>query len=123
MRNHSRQRITWNDTDIAELFAWLDAEFPKVMEWLDKAVIADFSGRCRLDADTRVYALSGGMALVCAEIFLQKFLANGACPQNLVRERAEADGYSWATVRRAKKSLGVKSRKLGFSGAWVWCLP
>lgn len=99
---------------------WLDAELPKVMEWLDKAVIADFGGQCQFDADARVYALSGGMALVCAEIFLQKFLANGACPQNLVRERAEADGHSWATVRRAKKSLGVLSRKTGFAGGWEW---
>jgi len=93
------------------------------MAWMDEAAIPDFGGQCQFDADARGYALSGGMALVCAEIFLQQLLAKGACPQSLVRERAEADWLSWATVRRAKRSLGVLSRKTSFMGGWVWCLP
>lgn len=33
------------------------------------------------------------------------------------------DGFSWATVRRAKDELGIKARKDGFEGGWQWTLP
>jgi len=71
--------------------------------------------------DCRIY--SGGMAVACAEEFLLTILANGACSQNIVRELAESDGHTWATIRRAKKNLGVASRKTAFAGGWEWYFP
>ena len=43
-----------------------------------------------------------------------------------VKSEAEAAGVSWATVRRAKSSLGVASQRIGGPGAegyWEWSLP
>jgi hypothetical protein len=36
---------------------------------------------------------------------------------------ARLDGISARTLRRAKKRLGVVSRKEGWHGEWVWRLP
>lgn len=63
-------------------------------------------------------------ALDAAMTFLGDVLENGPLPQAEVRERAEADGHSWATVRRAKAALGVASVRDRFTaGGWLWTLP
>jgi putative DNA primase/helicase len=57
-----------------------------------------------------------------AESWLQTMLAKGAVPPKEIEARAKSAGLSWATVRRAKESLGVIAEKSGFSGGWVWRL-
>jgi len=64
-----------------------------------------------------------------AEEFLQRPLADGPVPQKRVKEDAEGAGLSWATVRRAKESLGVKAVRDTISGEfgtgkgqWLWSL-
>ena len=42
--------------------------------------------------------------------------------KDIERECREA-GFSKATVRRAKKRLGVVSQKGGMAGGWFWNLP
>lgn len=67
----------------------------------------------------------GGM-LGDAERFLSGLLADGPLPTKTIRADADGAGYSWATVRRAQKSLGIEPRReggLGKSGLWVWALP
>jgi hypothetical protein len=55
--------------------------------------------------------------------FLRDFLKGGPKPAKAVQAAARDAGHSWATVRRAKKELGVKSAK-GWDGeSWMWSLP
>jgi putative DNA primase/helicase len=42
---------------------------------------------------------------------------------NQVRADADDAGYSWRTIQRAKKALGIEAVKEGMRGGWVWKLP
>ena len=55
--------------------------------------------------------------------FLFYFLGSGPKPVKEVFRRAENEGHSRTTVRRAQKRLGIKSRKSGISYGWIWELP
>lgn len=62
-----------------------------------------------------------------AETFLSELLAKSSLPMKAVQDEATGAGYSWASIRRAKRSLGVKSIKEGggFSDKkqqWIWQL-
>lgn len=61
-------------------------------------------------------------ALDDAKEFLQELLANGQLPQKQIEIDAKGASHSWATVRRAKTELSIKSIKTGLDG-WVWKLP
>lgn len=53
-------------------------------------------------------------------------LANGPVPSDDVKKHAKGAGYSWATVRRAQASLGIKPRRHSAEGeppCWRWALP
>lgn len=63
-----------------------------------------------------------------AKRFLVDLLSDGPLPSKQVEEDAKGAGFSWATIRRAAKAIGVKPRKEGgaFGGrgaAWKWHLP
>jgi hypothetical protein len=59
-----------------------------------------------------------------AEEFLRAKLASGPTPQAEIEEEAEANCISKATLRRAKKELGVQSKKGSAIGSgWFWELP
>lgn len=67
-------------------------------------------------------------ALSDAMIFLSKILAYGPISMRSVEDQAVGNGFSFATIRRAKESLGVLSSKetgnIGEKGkGWVWRLP
>lgn len=57
--------------------------------------------------------------------FLKELLADGPVPQKDVKEQADAAGYSWPTIKRAKKTAGVQAYpehaagKRG-AGRWLW---
>jgi hypothetical protein len=67
------------------------------------------------------------MAIERAVIFLRELLAGGPLLSNNVRERAEAAGFAWSTIRRAKDQLGVlavrESEGGTGAGRWLWSLP
>lgn len=62
-------------------------------------------------------------ALEEAKQFLAGLLTKGPVPATVVRSDAEAAGYAWATLRRAKKALSVEAVKEGMKDGWLWKLP
>lgn len=58
-----------------------------------------------------------------AENFLRDALANGAMPQKEIEADCKGAGYSLSTMKRAKKRIGVLSKKVGMKGVWYWMLP
>lgn len=61
-------------------------------------------------------------ALAVAEDFISAALKDGPQPRKQIEDAAQAGGISEASLRRAKKQLGVLSKKDG-AGAWLWSLP
>ena len=58
-----------------------------------------------------------------ASEFLRDALRSGPVKAKDVVRAARAAGISERSLDRAKAELGVRSRKLDFSGAWAWLLP
>ena len=57
-----------------------------------------------------------------AKDFLRDLLADGPVDAKEGEEAAAANGISAASLRRARKELGVMSAKAGFKGGWQWAL-
>lgn len=68
-------------------------------------------------------AADQGSSLSEAMGWLEDLLDGGPLEQKQVKAEAVRAGQAWATVRRAKKRIGVKARKQGMQGGWVWELP
>ncbi len=64
-----------------------------------------------------------GGKLTDAQEFLRESLNAGPLPVTTLKQAAKAAGLSWRTIETAKGSLGVETRKEGFSGGWKWQLP
>jgi len=62
--------------------------------------------------------------LEAAKDWLRQVLADGPMLVREIKAQAEAAGFSWRTVRRAKDALGIKPRREGFGafGQWTWGL-
>lgn len=73
---------------------------------------------------------SGGQdepgAVADAEGFLRELLGISQIPSKQVQAEARDAGYSWASIRRAAKNIGVESFRestgRGGKGQWVWML-
>ena len=55
--------------------------------------------------------------------FLTTLLKDGPVHSKQIRKDVDQAGYSWATVKRAKKLLGIEAHKDGMNGKWSWSLP
>jgi putative DNA primase/helicase len=55
--------------------------------------------------------------------WLRETLIDGPVPSSEIFERAEAEGFSKRTLKRAASKLGIKPNKAGMSGGWSWSLP
>ena len=60
-----------------------------------------------------------------AEQFLADLLKEGGLPVRQIKTDADGAGYSWSTIRRAQKSLGIEAikEKGAKNGGWRWLLP
>ncbi len=58
-----------------------------------------------------------------AKAFLRDVLSDGPVAANDAKEAAKEAGIAGRTLERAKKALGVISKKQGFDGGFVWSLP
>lgn len=54
---------------------------------------------------------------------LKDILLDGPMQVVDVNSEAKSAGISQKSLRRAKEKLGIKSKKGGFKGGWVWSLP
>lgn len=90
------------------------------------AVRVGWIGPSQHSASALLSAAAGGedrTALTEAVDFLRDCLASGPRPGKALREEARSAGIADATLRRAKVTLGIVSRKDAFGGAWLWRLP
>jgi putative DNA primase/helicase len=65
----------------------------------------------------------GGGEQQDAEQFLRDLLADGPVPTKQIKADASGAGYSWRTIERAKRDLGVEASKAGMKVGWQWSLP
>jgi hypothetical protein len=65
----------------------------------------------------------GKTKLEAVENWLRATLANGPLLCETIEKDAKGLGISVGTLRRAKKSLGVKSKKRIYQGEWEWFVP
>jgi putative DNA primase/helicase len=99
-------------------------------------VLASFvdweSGTVEDTADEIMAAIAGAAgdrtAKAEAMEFLAELLAAGPVPQKDVQRQADAAGFSWPTIKRAKRELGVKALREGVEGErghgrWLWSRP
>ncbi|MDO9272523.1 MAG: AAA family ATPase [Rugosibacter sp.] len=63
-----------------------------------------------------------GGTLADAKQFLSDLLADCPLPTKTIKADADGAGYSWATIRRAQKSLDIEAFKDGVSRCWKWRL-
>lgn len=58
-----------------------------------------------------------------AEQFLRDLLADGPVSTKQIKVDVSGAGYSWRTIERAKRDLGVEAFKAGMKEGWQWILP
>lgn len=58
-----------------------------------------------------------------AEQMLREMLRGGTVPVTEVMAEAKRLGFSVATMRRAKKALGIEAVKIGYARGWQWRFP
>jgi putative DNA primase/helicase len=87
------------------------------------------TGTVEMTADQALAATAGGKTSAASEAseFLRRTLASGPVPVRDLQAEAKAAGLSWATIRRAKDSIGVaaerKSEGREGKGEWQWVAP
>jgi putative DNA primase/helicase len=58
-----------------------------------------------------------------AEQFLCDLLAGGPVSTKQIKADASGAGYSWRTIERAKRDLGIEAVKAGMKVGWEWHIP
>jgi hypothetical protein len=92
-----------------------------IIDWLEDQVT--LTPDEVLDNNPRRDRASYGHTQNNAESWLEELLSSGPTPQQRVEAEAKSENFSWATIRRAKHALGVRSRKASIGGGWLWELP
>jgi len=85
-----------------------------------------WTGRSEITADQMLDAPSNPRdlsALEDARQWLNDFLSTGGKEHQECRLKSQEAGISYATLRRAKDALRVRSYKAAMSGPWMWSLP
>jgi hypothetical protein len=99
--------------DFTGMFASV-ATFGLAVEGNTRAILSD--------AETEPGDGDGG-ALAEAKAWLLDSLLDGPKPPREIFKAASIEGHSKITLKRAKKALGVVSRKSGLKDGWEWFCP
>jgi putative DNA primase/helicase len=91
---------------IASCISWREAVYGTATELLADAETAD---------------KDGGL-LAEAKEFLEAELADGPVAASAMTAAVKQAAHSAATIRRAKKELGIISKKVGIKGGWCWVI-
>jgi len=98
--------------------------FPGVItskiEWVE---VVEGSARELLGAAEEVEQGDEKGALAEAKEFLLDILDKGSVKAKTIISTAKENGIAEKTLRRANKSLGIKTDKSGMQGGWNWSLP
>ncbi len=73
------------------------------------------------DAETQPDEQHGERAGAAA--WLREVLAQGPVSSRQIKTDCDGAGFSWRTIQRAQKALGIVAKKEGMKGGWVWRLP
>ena len=95
-----------------------------VSDGIETSRVAWESARIEASVDEMLNTPSVPKQRDAAVDFLKGLLRDGSMPSAQVHKQAEAKGFAWKTVMRAKDQLGiqaVKSRTV--HGSWSWMMP
>jgi putative DNA primase/helicase len=97
---------------------------PKLGVDIDAPYIVWHPQHVEITANEAMQAGNGTAKREAREFLLDRLEAGPVNSDDLVEE-AKQEGIAFATLRRAKKDLGIKSRKHrgAVAGAWTWELP
>jgi putative DNA primase/helicase len=97
---------------------------PKLGVDIDAPYIVWHPQHVEITANEAMQAGNGTAKREAREFLLERLEAGPVNSDDLVEE-AKQEGIAFATLRRAKKDLGIKSRKQrgDVAGAWKWELP
>jgi putative DNA primase/helicase len=97
---------------------------PKLGVDIDAPYIVWHPQHVEITANEAMAAGNGTAKREAREFLLERLEAGPVNSDDLVEE-AKQEGIAFATLRRAKKDLGIKSRKQrgDVNGAWMWELP
>jgi len=87
---------------------------------IDAPFVVWFPQHVDMTANEAMEAGNASTAKREAKEFLQDRLRAGPAKADALIEEARQDGISLSTLKRAKKELGITSRKDGLEGGWVW---
>jgi putative DNA primase/helicase len=92
---------------------------------IDAPFVVWHSQHVEITANEAMASAGGHTAKRDAREFLLERLKAGAVNSDDIIEEAKQEGFAKATLYRAKKELGIRSRKEKgkIDGAWVWELP
>jgi hypothetical protein len=112
---------------LAPLKCNLSAEPPALAYRIDPAQggLVWESAPVDMDAATVLAPRTAGESGADAAEWLHSYLEDGEVDSKTVFEAVGREGYSKSAINVAKKKLGIRPRKVGFSSnaRWVWSLP
>jgi len=129
-------RIETSSARVDQIVLQPGASHPKTGEKLTERMVVDqaippgpviaWDGLTPITADDLVSAKPdfGGQSARAAQ-WLKELLAKGPVPATVVEAKAQAEAFSYTTVRAVKVKLNIESHRVVVDGVsrWVWSLP
>ena len=112
-----KNNLARDDTGLAYSVLTAENEAP-VIQWEEEPVIMT-ADEALTPADSEEEKTGTDWAVEVLEIVLK----DGPISSTSVHKEAKQANISPKALRRAQERLGIKPRKVGYEGGWVWMLP